>query len=77
MKYPQDVNISASLYQIRNSVVTIQKDPNISVRRRVAMTNFGMLQQHLSPFVNFSDDFGRSLRVIFGDILKDIFEPPL
>lgn len=77
MKDSQDIDIATSFSQVRNSVVAIQEDPNISIGRRVAMANFRMLQQHLGPFINSSDDPCCSLGIVFGDLVKDVFEPAL
>ena len=77
MKDAKNIDISVVLHEVGDSVVTVQQYANISGRGLVAVADFRKLGENLRAFVNTLNRPSRSLRIIRGDVLEDVFEPLL
>ena len=77
MKDAEDVDVSIISHEIGDSVVSVEKDANISRRREVSVTDLGMDLEHLGAL---KDSLGRLRRchgIVCGNKVIDVDEPAL
>jgi len=71
----EHINVAIVLDQIRDAIVTIEKNPHISLRRPIAITHFRKSCQRLHLFVDAIYGLSSSRRIIRGNVTVDIVEP--
>lgn len=77
MEYAKDVDVSIVLQQVRDSVMLVEKDPNVTRGSRVTIAQLRQDAQLLGSFVNGLDRVSRSLGIISGNVIEYVFKPAL
>ena len=77
MKDAKNVNVSVVLHEVRNPVMLIEQDSDVSRGCHVTVSNFGKTGKDLRPVMNFLNGTRGRSRIIGGDKLEDVLEPAL
>src|SRR5882672_10321663 len=73
----QHIDVAAILDQVRDPVVPVEQNSDVSVRRPVTVANLRMGVQDLGFVVDALNCLCRSLRVVRRNELEDVLEPAL
>ncbi len=77
MKDAQNIDISIVFHEVGDPVMPVEQDPDVSRGDNVTVSDFGEVCEDLRPLVDLLNGAGGGVRVIGGDVLKDVFEPAL
>jgi hypothetical protein len=77
MKDAENINVPVVPEQVCNSVLLVKQDAHVPRRCGIAVTELRELNEVLRALVERLHCASRSVKVIFGDVLEDVFKPLL
>jgi hypothetical protein len=66
---------SLGLHEIRDPVVLIEENPNVTLRTCEALAHLGVVHERLGTFVDPPHCSRSCVRIVLRDVLEDVFEP--
>ena len=77
VKYAENVNVAVVLHQVRDTVVAVQENANVTRRGLVSVSDLRKVLDGLGPVIDPLNRFSCRPRIVRCNVLEDVLEPAL
>ncbi len=75
MKDAKDVDVCVILHKVCDPVMTVEQNSDVSRGSNVTVSDLGKTGEDLRPLVDLLNGASGGVRIVGGDVLKNVFEP--